>query len=377
MKKILLIFLLCLVSFNAFSAELWNGFTTDMSVSDFMSHSKEVLETEDILQEMKDVHFTLSHDHKNNPECNAICLFSPAPQYNQYCGANILAYFLNDKLYAVIVRWDANGKELLKKMKNQWGKPATVPITPSTYKTFYVWEESERYVYLLTEENPASTFYLDKKAKDEWVYNTENAKALAEQQEKERRKSNREKVLNSVILKCDSNEIWNGITPEMTVEDCNVYYQTELDYGRIYERESQFSFVPDNLPYADTVCLSLETEKEDYDYTIWESDLTEINTRAYYDVDTYFYNNKAIAVCIKWTIGEKDMRMLLNSKFNLPQKAKKSYSNNYYIGVVNNNDVYMYGSDRECKIYFVNKDFIETYKEEIKKKQSRSKEPNF
>ena len=357
MKKLIILFLLSIVTANIFSAELWNGFTTEMTEEEFKIHAKEVLETDEIAQEVKDVHFTLSHDHKNNPECNLIGISSPAPQYNQY-GVNILAYFFNNKLYAVIVRWDINGKELLKRTKKEWGNPAKVPITPYTYKTFYVWEQTERYIYLLTEEGPVSTFYIDKKAKDEWVFNTENAKALAEKEEKERRKSNREKVLNSVILKCDSNEIWNGITPEMTLEDCNVYYQTELDYGKIYERERQFSFVPENLPYADTICLSLETEKKDYDYTIWESDLTEINTRAYYDVDTYFYNNKAIAVCIKWTIGKDDMSMLLKQKFNIPQKAKKSYDSSNFIGVVNNNDVYMYGSERECNLYFVNKNFI-------------------
>lgn len=80
MKKKLVLLLLCFVSVNLFSTELWNGFTTEMSEEDFKIHAKEVLETDEIAQEMKDVHFTLSHDHKNNPECNLIGISSPAPQ---------------------------------------------------------------------------------------------------------------------------------------------------------------------------------------------------------------------------------------------------------------------------------------------------------
>ena len=71
------------------------------------------------------------------------------------------------------------------------------------------------------------------------------------------------------------------------------------------------------------------------------------------------------------------MRMLLNSKYNFPQKTKKSYSDDSFVGVINNNDVYLYGSDRDCRLWFVNKDFAEVYKADMKKKQERSKKPNF
>ena len=377
MKKILFFLLACLFSANIFAVELWNGFNSDMNVDDFMAHSREVLETDEKVEEVKKVYFTLSHDHKGNPECDVIGLCSPAPQFNQYSGVNILAYFYTGKLYAVIVRWDMAGKELLKRTKKEWGNPAKVPIQPNSYETFYMWDQNDRYVYLLTVQGPASTFYIDQKVKDDWVYTTENAKAIAEQKELAEKKANRESVLNSVILTCNEGDIWNGIKTDMTIDDCYVYYQTDLDYGKIYKEQRDFPYVPNNLPYAETECLSLTTEKEGYNQSIWESDLTEVNTKAFYDVRTYFYNGKAIAVYLEYTLGEKDMRMLLNSKYNFPQKTKKSYSDDSFVGVINNNDVYLYGSDRDCRLWFVNKDFAEVYKADMKKKQERSKEPNF
>lgn len=332
MKKITFVLFLSIIPVFVFSTELWNGFTTDMNEEQFISKAKEVLEIGDNYEKFENMYLPLSFDYKGNPEDVIYYLTSPQSQYCSYSGRNLIAYFYNEKLFAITVLWELSGKKLLKNAQKKWGKSKQIPTGPNSSNNFSFWEFSDKYIYLVSDNQPASIAYVDKHARIAWLNKTEteaNIQLAKENEEKVLLENKYKENLKTQILPNPSNkkELWNGFLLDMFKDDCKKLAKQKFNLTS----EDDLSVCTDDMIYfpqknffdyfsADGFSIKVSDShysqyygNEEYNQDL-EQDLEK-------NIEFYFYENKLYAIYVLYSNTENDMVQKATEIFN--SKPKK------------------------------------------------------
>jgi hypothetical protein len=172
---------LCVICFGfltslAFSIELWNGFTTDMSKEQYLIRAQEVLSPKKIDQGERyyiPSHINPTYDDLGYPDgLTRVAFDSNLQEYD-----NINAYFYNGKLFFIKITWSVRG--VLGVAKEKYGNPQRT--LKSAYNNVYYWSLSDKDFYV--DDN--AFIFVDKVARAPWV--TEQRREIAERQAEEDR----------------------------------------------------------------------------------------------------------------------------------------------------------------------------------------------
>jgi len=121
-----LVLILTAISYGAGAVELWNGFTTDMTVKQVMDRARSLKPSEEYLVNPGSNELYVYEGDKKDlnrqfrqPDARISYKFTSAPLAQD--GPNAIFYFLNDKLYAVRLAMAIKGTELLSRTQKEYG----------------------------------------------------------------------------------------------------------------------------------------------------------------------------------------------------------------------------------------------------------------
>jgi hypothetical protein len=136
------------------AAELWNGFTTDMTGSQVIARARETLK-------ISDENLNCSYSRDNVPFVwraivaekfpayeSCFAYKSTLPAYDQLWDKNIFFFFSKSKLFAVEIFWTATGTDLLDAAKKQYGDYDY--LTEDRSLCVYNWKLIEKLLYVST-----------------------------------------------------------------------------------------------------------------------------------------------------------------------------------------------------------------------------------
>jgi len=120
-----LVLILTAIGYGAWAVELWNGFTTDMTVKQVMDRARSLKPSEEYLVTGISALYVFEGDKKDLnrqfPQIQSTIGYQfTSPPLSQG-GSNTIFYFLNDKLYAVRLAMALKGSELLSRTQKEYG----------------------------------------------------------------------------------------------------------------------------------------------------------------------------------------------------------------------------------------------------------------
>jgi hypothetical protein len=171
MKKLFFVlFTMVIISISAYSVDLWNGFTTDMSKEQFISRVQS-LYSPDRLTEGEGYYIpsttSPAHDNLGFPRGLVRVSFYADIQEQgvTFKGASFSAYFYKDKLFFLKIGTSllADRGVFLRMAREKYGNPQK--SVQSSFGTVYYWALSDKDFYA----DNTQLMFNDRKARIEWL----------------------------------------------------------------------------------------------------------------------------------------------------------------------------------------------------------------
>lgn len=205
-------FIFSILATAAFSVELWNGFTTEMSKEEAIEHGRTLWGNNSFDKEVgpRSIISSYSSDYE-------ILTISPSADFALYFITNspsfpyVNLYFYEDNLFVVNVSWKSDAKTLLSRFVEQFGKTndkkfkdvifenRAVGIRYPYIQSVYIWNKTDRYIYLTTStrdkvESITGSYFVDRIVCDSWQKELERRKLEERQAEEARRRAANEGI---------------------------------------------------------------------------------------------------------------------------------------------------------------------------------------
>jgi len=211
MRKIILVSMLVIFVNSVFCVELWNGFTTDMSVDEALTKTNELFTFFAEANEWeKDDGWNLLPLGMRNYSiprkglrtiflyANMDGLIKEVSKSRFYSGfyPNIVLTFFNNKLFAISVTWDANRNDVLNIARKRFGNPTVMEKYIETFgrpdEEIPMWRLSGKDLFVKS----SSFTYIDQKTRTDWI----NEKNRIEQQRKEEEERKQREKASKIIF---------------------------------------------------------------------------------------------------------------------------------------------------------------------------------
>ena len=205
MKKSNLLFFLFLnaVSFS-FGVELWNGFTTDMTIEQITERVSELFVINRTYhREHTERYGTSIGYHYNSGPYDSYIAFHT----NNPASPAITFYFKNNNLYIIQVCWGSDFQTLLTRHRSQFGNPfetkssnsypfsGSYTVTNNDYK----WQNAGRYIFLTAKiyptnyppssMDPVFSYFINRGIYDAWQAEINMEQRQREEAEQQRRRA--------------------------------------------------------------------------------------------------------------------------------------------------------------------------------------------
>jgi len=209
MKKLVFVLLALCFAIHAYTVELWNGFTTDMSKEQTLRRCLELFSTNKPRSERKDEIFGIGYHYSGAKVDESLFFTTNTPAY-----PTVVTRFLNDKLCAIEVWWGSDDVQLLiNRHKEQFGQPDETKSSKRNYysalirgnyavtHTDYKWQKQERYIYLETwidpvdlpssekYKNAIKSIFVDRTVCDAWQVEYDRAQRQKAEEEEAKKKA--------------------------------------------------------------------------------------------------------------------------------------------------------------------------------------------
>ena len=216
MKKIIVVFMVFLMTTQVFAIELWNGFTSDMGVDQVRARAEEVLEPKgrENYKEYDDfLKFEIFESDKKYlksqfPKLDSYIGFtSSLTGYNQNVpfsidSNNVKFHFYRDKLFAVEVWWQTTVTDLLPVVQREYGKHREVleiSVLGTITDICYIWGTAEKNIFLTYKSyNKYGAMYFIDGRSDRFAAEQVREEARKEQERKAAEEARSREAANAV-----------------------------------------------------------------------------------------------------------------------------------------------------------------------------------
>lgn len=321
MRKIISISILCLFALcSLYSAELWNGITSEMNENAVAEHLIEQFNAKLSKKESGDFKMP-SHDEKGHPEKVDYEFFiseqepffiskSDSWLYdNDFIKNNINCLFWKNKIYCVFVSLDVSFTDVRKQMKKTYGKEKQFS------GGYLAWENNDILIYGYPNGDDelgyySQLIYINKSLRNDWIKEEEKRQEKIRLQE-EKEKNKLKYALNFLKFDENTSSLWKEFTVDMSPEDCisTLKENYTIDEGyEIFRDNISLHYNPEsdgikNPPltmYAYRVLNDYSFFDIETSYSTFITDeITGESRELKENIMFYFYENKLYAIEIR------------------------------------------------------------------------------